>query len=321
MVAIGCAGILVADTFCGLMPALPREGELLAVEAMTMSAGGCAANVAIDLALQGLDVEIAGCVGTDPSADPLLAELRHHGIGCERVVRSAELPTSKTVILVIEGEDRRYIHTFGANAAFAADHIDPNWLAGLDLFYLGGLFALPAMAAGDLAPLLEAARKAGTTTVVDVVVPNSEGDISALDPLLPHIDIFVPNADEARAFTGLDEPLDQITALQRRGARTVIVTCGERGAYAGTDGRCFYIPAYRLETVDPSGSGDAFTAGVITAIAQGHDLAGMLRLGCALGASAARAMGTTKSVFRGSEARAFIAANPIEVKELEWKSR
>ena len=30
MADIGCAGILVADTFCGPLPALPREGELLA---------------------------------------------------------------------------------------------------------------------------------------------------------------------------------------------------------------------------------------------------------------------------------------------------
>lgn len=321
MVSIGCAGILVSDLFCGPMAALPREGELLAVPAMTISAGGCAANVAIDLALQGLSVDIAGCVGTDPSAAPLLAELERYGVGCGRVTRATELPTSKTVILVIEHEDRRYIHTFGANAAFGAGDLDADWLTGLDIFYLGGLFALPAMDTSALAPLLHAARAAGTRTVVDVVVPNSDAAGAALDPLLPQIDIFVPNADEARAFTGLDAPLEQIAALQARGANTVIVTCGEGGAYAGAAGRYFHAPAYGLDTVDPSGSGDAFTAGIIAGIAQGLDLEGMLRLGAALGASAARAMGTTTSVFRGGEAGAFIAANPIDVKELPWKSR
>ena len=321
MAAIGCAGILVSDLFCGPMPALPVEGELLAVPAMTNSAGGCAANVAIDLARQGLRVDVAGCVGTDPAAEPLLAELARSGVGCGRIKRSTEFATSKTVILVVAHQDRRYIHTFGANAAFGAGDLDPEWLAGLDIFYLGGLFALPAMDARALAALLAAARAAGTTTVVDVVVPNSDGDNAALDLLLPHIDIFVPNADEARAFSGLDDPVEQIAALQARGARTTIVTCGEHGAYAGSDGRCLHAPAHRLDAIDPSGSGDAFTAGIIAGLAEGLDLPAMLRLGCALGASATRAMGTTTSVFRREEAVAFIAANPIELKELEWKSR
>jgi hypothetical protein len=58
---------------------------------------------------------------------------------------------------------------------------------------------------------------------------------------------------------------------------------------------------------------------VITAILRGEDLAGTLKLGCAMGASAAREMGTTVSVFRGDEAAAFVAAHPIDVKELQWK--
>lgn len=320
MVAIGCAGILVADTFCGPMPALPQSGELLVVGAITTSAGGCAANVAIGVALQGLEVQIAGCVGSDSSADPLLAELDRYGVDCSRVTRSTNLPTSKTVVLVIKDDDRRYIHSFGANAALSASHLDADWIAGLDLFYLGGLLALPAMDTDALSLLLKGARQARTTTVVDVVVPNTFSDIAAIDPLLPNIDIFVPNLDEARALTGLDNPPDQIAALQLRGARTVIVTCGERGAYAGANRRLFHAPAYRLDTVDPSGSGDAFTAGIISAISRGADLAGMLQLGCALGASAARTIGTTTSVFHGNEASAFIAANPLEVEELEWKS-
>ena len=95
MPRIGCAGILVADTFCGPMQALPKAGELLAIDAMVSSAGGCAANVAIDLALQGLEVEIAGCVGNDNAANGFVAELEAFGVGCARIVRCAD-PVSYT---------------------------------------------------------------------------------------------------------------------------------------------------------------------------------------------------------------------------------
>jgi len=42
------------------------------------------------------------------------------GVGCERVVAVSEYPTSRTVILLVEGEDRRYVHVFGANRAYTA---------------------------------------------------------------------------------------------------------------------------------------------------------------------------------------------------------
>ncbi len=319
MPRIGCAGILVADTFCGPMQALPMAGELLVIDAMASSAGGCAANVAIDLALQGLEVEIAGCVGNDNASNGLVAELESFGVRCARIVRCADLATSKTVILVTENEDRRYIHTFGANAAFGVADIDRNWVSGLDLFYLGGLFALPAIDFSALSALLQHCRASGTMTIVDVVVPGFKADVDLLDPLLPHIDYFVPNGDEARVFTRLDAPQDQIRNLLDKGAHTVIVTRGEDGAYAGAGDQLLHAPAYRLRTVDPSGSGDAFTAGVITAILRGEDLAGALKFGCAMGASAAREMGATGSVFRGDEAAAFVASHPIDVKELLWK--
>lgn len=319
MATVGCAGILVADTFCGPMAALPEPGELLLVDDMPMSAGGCAANVAIDLALQGIDVEIAGCVGGDASADSLVLELQRAQVGCDHIVRSPYLPTSKTVILLTQGEDRRYVHAFGANGSFSVSDIDPDWAKGVQVLYIGGLFALPGVSLEELAVLLEECRQAGVTTVVDVVVPREAVYGRSLDLLLPHIDYFVPNSDEARAFTGAAEPHDQISSLRSRGARTVIVTCGAHGSVAGDDERIWHAEAFRLEAVDPSGSGDAFTAGVITGIVHGWNLPRMLRYGNALGASAARAVGTTSSVFGGDEASAFLARHPIEVREVRWK--
>jgi sugar/nucleoside kinase (ribokinase family) len=319
LAAVGCAGILVADTFCGPMATLPDEGQLLMIDDMPISAGGCAANVAIDLARQGIEVEVAGCLGNDVAAEGVVMALERATVGCGRIVRSDSLPTSKTVILLVEGEDRRYIHAFGANRAFSVSDIDRDWVASLSVFYLGGLFVLPGIAVEDLASLLRACREAGVTTVVDVVVPKGFEDDSSLGRLLPYIDYFLPNRDEARTFTGFADPADQVQGLQALGATTVIVTCGAEGSWAGGGGRLWHSEAYRFETVDPSGSGDAFAAGIITGIVRGWDLPAMLRYASALGASAARAVGTTGSVFGRSEAEAHVAANPIEVKEVRWK--
>ena len=124
MADVGCAGVLVADIFCGPMDDLPREGQLLAIDAIEPGAGGCAANVAIGLAKQRISVDLAGCVGTDSSAKSLLSSLEEDGVGCSHVTVTDRFHTSKTVILVVAGQDRRYIHTFGANKAFG---IEPWW--------------------------------------------------------------------------------------------------------------------------------------------------------------------------------------------------
>ena len=312
---VGCAGILVEDTFCGPMPALPQEGALVVLEDMVIRPGGCAANVAIDLAHQGVSVDLAGCVGTDAAGDFLLQTYKTHGIGTSKVVRAQGCRTSQSVILLVEGQDRRFLHVRGANQAFSAAHIERPWLAGLKVFYLGGLFVLPGIDFGDLAALLAFCRRSGVKTVLDVVVPHGVSGMEQLKPLLPLIDVFVPNEDEARAFTGVTDPVDQLAAFTRAGAGTVIITRGEHGSVAARGGTVWRCGTYQMNCIDPSGSGDAFASGIIRGLLLNWDMPRMLRYASALGASVTRAPGTTESVFSASEAEAFIAAHPLGVTE------
>ncbi|MDD2763755.1 MAG: carbohydrate kinase family protein [Opitutaceae bacterium] len=295
------------------MKELPREGQLLAIEAMPVKAGGCAANVAIDLAKQGLAVDVVGCLGRDPSADVILACLGEHNVGCAQVVRVDRHPTSKTTILLVAGEDRRYIHVFGANRAFTIRHIKRDWLKSLNVFYLGGLCALPGIEMAELQELLEFCRRQKITTVVDVVVPQSWTGIEALKPLLPHIDYFLPNNDEARLITGRTDTLDQLRAFRTAGANTVVITQGKAGAIATKGGEYWQCGVFPITSVDPSGSGDAFSAGIITGILRGLDMPQILRYASALGASATRAIGTTDGVFTAVEAEAFVASRLLPV--------
>src|ERR1700722_5690686 len=310
---VGCAGILVEDTFCGPMASLPPEGALLALEDMPVKAGGCAANVAIDLTKQGVSVDVVGCLGSDSAADFLLKIYALHGVGCSKVVRAEGHSTSRCVILLVQGQDRRYLYVDGANEAFSIAHIDREWLSQLRVFYLGGLFVLPAIESEELAELLEFCRAARVTTVVDVVIPQFLSGMSTLKQLLPLIDVFVPNEDEARAFTGLTEPLDQLRALEGAGAQTVFITRGGLGAVASREGRRWRCGAYQMPVIDPSGSGDAFTSGVIRGILEGWSLPQTLRYASAVGASVTRAAGTTDAIFSAREAENFVRQHPLTV--------
>lgn len=293
------------------------------LQEMPVSAGGCAANVAIDLARQGVDVEVVGCVGCDIAADVLHESLERHQVGTGRITRVEHLPTSTTVVLLLKGQDRRYLHVIGANEALTVEQIARDWVRNLRVFYLGGLFALPGIELLQMADLLQFCRSCSVTTVLDVAVPHKQRRLDGLTDLLHLIDVFVPNEDEARAVTGFTDPYDQLDALQHMGAGTVVITGGAHGVVAGRAGTIWRCGAYQMAAVDPSGCGDAFTSGVIVGLLQGWSTPETLRYASAIGASASRALGTTQSVFTAAEAAEFVSSHPLTVTEESslWISR
>jgi sugar/nucleoside kinase (ribokinase family) len=303
----------VADIFCGPIAGLPREGQLVAVNRIPITVGGCAANVAISLIRQGITVDVAGCVGDDPAAELIVAALASEGLGTDRIARLPDESSSKTVVVLIQGEDRRYLHSFGANARFSVEHLPREWIAALDVLYLGGLGVLPGMAVRDLATVLEFARTRGVTTVVDVVLPDRDADYSALLGLLPQIDYFLPNDDEGRLLTGREEPGDILAALREAGARSVILSLGERGALAFHEGVTYRSSVYPGECIDPSGAGDAFCAGAIAGIAEDWPMDRTLSYASALGHSCIESVGTTEGVFSREAAMEFTDSHRLQI--------
>jgi sugar/nucleoside kinase (ribokinase family) len=304
-----CAGLLVADVFVPPLDRLPAAGELVATEPFLVQPGGCAANTAIALRRQGAEVSIVGCVGDDPFGELVERDLRAHGIDTSGIRPVSDLGTSMTVIVPVTGEDRRYIHTFGANAALAAADLARQAIESADALYIGGYLLLPGLSGPELAERLEAARARGTRVVVDVAVPQggtaSPADVAAV---LPHVDWFVANEDESRALTGENEPERQAERLLEAGAPAAAITKGEHGVTVATADERFSLPAPPVDVVEPSGAGDAFDAGLISALLDGLDARTCVERACALGASACTALGSWAGVFTRDELDAYLAA-------------
>jgi sugar/nucleoside kinase (ribokinase family) len=310
---IGCAGILVKDTFCGPLKTLPAPGELVAIDTFKTRVGGCAANVAIDLRKQNQTVELVGCIGQDAAGAYLVKELQAAQVNCDQLAYTAEHPTSETVILLVAGEDRRYLHSFGANRAFKLSDIHREWIAALDLFYLGGLFAMPGIVPDELIALLAFAREQKVITVVDVVLPTDFKRAAEMERLLPHVDWFLPNDAEAAALSGKVDPLEAIRTFRGWGGHDIIVTLGDQGAVAVFGDEYWRADALPGQTVDPSGAGDAFASGLITGIAKGWAFTKSLQYASLLGASATWMVGTTDGVLTGAQAERTMAEEPVTI--------
>jgi sugar/nucleoside kinase (ribokinase family) len=312
-----CAGILVADLVIPPLPELPAPGELAASEDFLLASGGCAANVAISLAKLGVPSAVAGRVGPDFFGDFLQGELHEFGVDTSGLRRSADRGTSKTVVLPVAGQDRRFVHSFGANADFTIEDVDRSLLADCEVFYLGGHLVLPAVSARELAQLCAEARAGGARTILDVVVPRGAAvSLASVREVLPHVDVFVPNEDEARVLTREADPRRQAARLLEAGADTVIVTRGVEGALLRSRGEMLEVPALRVASIDQSGAGDAFSAGLIAGLLAGWPAERTLRFASVVGASATTALGCTAGVFSRPQVEVFLEQMP-EARRLE----
>jgi sugar/nucleoside kinase (ribokinase family) len=308
-----CAGIIVADHVSTPIPHVPAAGEVVMAERLLLTIGGCAANAAVDLAKMGVRAAVAGRVGGDVFGRVVADLLREHGVDVSAVTVSPASDTSQTLIVNVAGEDRRFIHAFGANAEFSAADIPAERVADCRVFYLGGYLLMPNLRAEALAEFFATARRAGVKTVLDVVTPGPGDYLPRLAPLLPHVDVFLPNNHEAELITGEREPVRQAEFFRGLGAGTAVITLGAEGAVlVGPDAR-LRAGVYRVPFVDPSGGGDAFDAGYIYGLLHEQGPEECLRIASALGASCVRAIGTTPGVFTRSECEAFLRDNRLPI--------
>lgn len=312
-IPVVCAGVIVADHLCTPISHVPAAGELVEADELVLNIGGCASNAAVVLARLGVRATVCGRVGDDVFGRFVAETLDAHGVDARGLRVDPSRPTSQSLIVNVRGQDRRFIHSFGANRGFSAEDLDAVLDPNPRVVYVGGFLILPGLDPDALAERFARARRLGAMTVLDVATPGPGDYLALLRPVLPHVDVFLPNTDEATLILGDPDPVRQAFAFRELGARRVVVTRGEHGAIVVSDSLRVRLGAYSVPYVDGTGGGDSFDAGYIAGLIDGLDEVGCLRLASAIGASCVRAVGTTSGIFDRAEADAFIAARDLPI--------
>ncbi len=309
---VTCGGILVADIIAANLPKISQPGELVFSEGgIEMHMGGHAGNVSVDLRKLGLksgEVSTIGPIGQDVFGDFLENRLKEHGL-VTHLQRVKDVGTSKNVVLVISGEDRRYHVDNGANW-----FLDPDFVMALLeeekplIFYLGGV-GLTGILDEKLVDVLKKAKDLHCLTVLDPVTPYRHNWDFIL-PSMKWTDVFHCNREEAAGITGRSDPIEAARRLTTEN-NLVIISHGEKGLVAETKNYLFELGVFNVPTVDPSGAGDALCAGIVHGLVNAsrrkehsisdiapEDLAGTLLGGEAAGAACVTEVGTTTSVTR-----------------------
>ena len=304
MARVLCSGSFMCDIITADLPRLGDPGDLIyAPNGIRLHPGGHAANVAINLAQLGqIGIAVTGGLGSDLFGDFMEAQLIKHGVEVY-AQRMTDLPTSKNVVLVVKGKDRRFYAELAANTMLSPEHIGSILEeTHPEIFYqgtVGGLKLIDPV----LDKVLGQARETRALTFVDVVDP-TEGAWRILRGSLHLIDLLHCNLRESEKLTGEGAPSKAADALAQQGVKLAMVTMGSRGLIASTGEAKLKVPAFNVDTLDTTGAGDAFCAGVISSLLDSEtllptsqkELTETLIRGAAAGAACVTAVGATTAV-------------------------
>ena len=291
-----CLGILVADVWGKPIDEWPEKGRLSLVESMGIGVGGCAANSGLSLVKMGVDVAVMGKVGRDGFGSFVASEIEAAGADVSGIGFDDEVGTSATMVMIDSGGERTFIHCIGANATVRPGELDMDLIRSAKIFDFAGALVMPGFDGEPAASVLAAAQDAGVVTCMDTVWDATGRWLELLAPCLAHVDYFLPSMSEAVEITGETEPGRVAQVLLDRGVGTVALKMGEEGCYVRSVDRELRIPAYLVEAVDGTGSGDAFVAGFIQGLLKGWDLEDTAHFAGAVGALCVTGIGTTAGV-------------------------
>ncbi len=299
-----CIGVHVLDVHVRTVEGIPQGSEGALVDEIKMSPAGTAGGTAVVLAKLGATVASVGAVGDDAIGTTLLSLLAHHGVDPSRLVVKTGVQTSSSVLPLKGDGERPAWHCIGANGAFGLEDLDLEALALADHVHLGG----PEFLGEAATTILERARSAGVSTSVDLLAPGDPMWLDVIEGCLPYVDLFLPNDEQLLGLTGAETLEAAAQVLLAKGVGCVAVTAGARGAYVATKDEACWVPAFKIDVVDTTGCGDAFSAGFLLGRSLGRTPEQSAVLGNATAAQVAQGLSTDFGVFDLASIDAFVAS-------------
>lgn len=304
-------GIHIVDILGRPVTAIPEGQGMVVLDEIRMTAAGTAAATAYGLARLGVPTATFGRIGDDELGGWLKDRLRREGVDVTGLTVTDQAPTSATMLPIRPDGSRPALHVPGASKFLGPENVDLDVVRSARHIHIGGTFLLDRLDGEPTAKLLRQAREWGLTTSVDIIgVPTADFE-KVLGPVYPYIDYFLPNDEDAMMLSGTSSVADASRWFRDRGVGTTAITLGADGvAVASGDGEETIIPAYKVDVVDTSGCGDAFSAGFIAGLLDGLDPIAAAEQGVATGSAAARGLGSDAGVRSRAELDEFIRATP-----------
>ena len=252
-----------------------------------MAAGGSTANTMSGAAKLGVRTGYIGKVGRDEMGRFFEGEMEKTQV--KPMMFTTATPTGCANAIVSKDGERTFATYLGAALELSPDDLQPETLDGWDIFYVEGyLIANRPL----LNKALALAKEKGMTIAMDMASFNlvEANRDYLLEIVRDYIDILFANQDEARVFSGKDDPEEALRFIASM-CQVAIVKVGAKGSLAQRGDEMVKMGPIPAQVIDTTGAGDLWASGFLAGFVKGEPLAKCVRMGAVVASNIIEVLG------------------------------
>ncbi len=258
---------------------------------------GAEANVAVALARLGLKASFFSRFGTDQLGSVMIKDIEDEGVDisiAKRVSRFTGAMVRNPGMT--EPVEISYLRKGSAASTIEPLDILDNYIASTRWLHTTGITCAISKTGADTVKMaLDKARALGVKSSFDLNLRRklwSESEAKVvLEPLASNVELLIGGEDEYQAIFGFSDVKNVLVDANTRGCKIAVMTKADQILRYSINGEYGEITPPKVISVDPVGSGDAFTGGTIAGLLSGLSPEQALIQGSICGASVASMFG------------------------------
>lgn len=300
-------------------------GSKIDIQNFASNVGGGGINTACNFANLGFMTSAIFKIGNDVYSDGILNFLKNKTVKLDNIIQKTDTSTGFSIILVSFQGDRTVLTHRGANADIKFEEINLDAIKDADFIYIA---PLNGNSNKVLEPIIEFAQKYDKKICFNAGTTSIKKGSEHLKKILECAHIVVMNKEEASMTTGIQVRPDTKTEkfsrevihediktmlkmLKIKDYQVVVITDGNKGAYAYEGKNFYYCPIFPSEVVSTLGAGDAFASTFCGALYKnGKDIGNALMQGSVNSASVVSKFGATDGLLTFEEINTKLASRP-----------
>lgn len=271
--------------YIGEIKEFPRPDGKEEFSHSVLECGGPVATALVALARWGLSCHFAGVVGDDVFAPMIEASLRDEGIDTSGLLHRRGSSQFACIAVERAAARRTILWQRPTGEPVRPEETDAAIIGRAKAVHTDGLYLEAALHVCGIA------KKSHIPVIVDAGTFR-EGTLE----LARLSDCFIASEAFAGDLTGTGDPIDACRMLAAYGPSVVGVTLGSKGYVALAGERLIVEKAYPVDTVDTTGCGDVFHAGVTYGMVRGWSIDRSLDLGSWAAAMVSLDMGGRRGI-------------------------
>lgn len=257
----------------------------------SIASGGSAANTIHGIARLGMETAFVGKVSNDEYGEFFKQDLLKSNITPSLFYSPTE--TGRAVALVTPDSERTFGTYLGAAVELSADDITAEIFKGYDMLHIEGYLVFNE----DLIEkAVKVAKEVGLQVSLDLASFNVvDAKLDFLKKIVgQYVDILFANEEEARSFTGQDDPEKALEIIAEQ-VDVSVVKVGKEGSMILKEGLKTKVNVIEAYPIDTTGAGDYYASGFLYGYLNGLTLSQAGEIGSLLAGKVIEVMGATIS--------------------------